>query len=390
MAQIQYVKQTTMKEQENKNQAVIVLSGYNIKAVIAFCRWATSHGVKFHIIATGPEDPIYCTEYKKHVFIERDSQLLVPKQFRSWIEMLCGKEDYHRILILPTTEYLNRFLLDHRDVIEASDCIIPLVSKKLYQTISNKHDFTALCRSYNLEIPKEYDSIPERFPFVAKPNTYLSAKGKQLVPHLIKNKTDLKLFRNEDESDFFFQEFVYGKSLYLLAYIGIKDNILYSQENLIQQANGGSIILAKRSEFHNNNVADDYMRMFNDLSFTGLIMVEVRLDPVSEKYYMIEANPRLWGPLQFVIDNNIDLLGAMLHDYGFNIYQSNNKSTPTTHYFWSGGLTLNTQPVAYHSYSASDFINEFPVIRSQDIFFRKDTFKLFNRESGIREKHEVF
>ena len=37
-------------------------------------------------------------------------------------------------------------------------------------------------------------------------------------------------------------------------------------------------------------------------------MVEVCEDEISGVMYMIEANPRIWGPIQFVLDQGVDLL----------------------------------------------------------------------------------
>jgi hypothetical protein len=180
-----------------------------------------------------------------------------------------------------------------------------------------------------------------------------------------------------------------GRSYYLLAYIQKNGaDILFSQENLMQQTRGGSIILAKASDFHQTPVAQRYVEMLHDLGFTGLIMVEVRLDESDGCYFMIEANPRLWGPLQFSIDNDIDLFGAMLRDYGFEISQP--KPTPllANHYFWSGGITQESQPITYHNYSGNQFVEELPDLRPQDIFLRSDTFDLFLNESKIEDSHE--
>lgn len=364
------------------NQAVMVVSGYNIRAVVAFCRWATAHDVKYHIIAKSEEDPIFFTDYKEHVAFTRDCQALRPEQFRSWCKSICNQYGYQRLIVLPSTEYLNRFLLDHRNSIEEKNCIIPLVDQKIYRMISDKLSFTALCQSYGLDIPTQFAHLPEKFPFVAKPRSYFSAQRKQLVPHIINNQYDLEIFSKEEEKDYFFQQFVHGRSLYLLAYIGQKENILFSQENLMQQACGGSILLAKSSDFHRSEIASSYVKMLREQKYVGLIMVEVRLDESTGKYYMIEANPRLWGPIQFLVDNNIDLFGAMLRDYGFEIPHVHAPDhATTTHYFWSGGITRELQPIAYHSYSADKFIKELPNIRSQDIFLRKDTLNLFLKEA---------
>ena len=374
-----------------KNQAVIVISGYNIRAVVAFSRWATAHDINFHIVAKSKEDPIFLTDYKGHVVFTRDSPILRSEHFRSWVEDLSRQYGYQRIIILPSTEYLNRFLLEHRDSIEAENCIIPLVDGRLYRTISDKLSFAKLCQSYGLDIPKEFNYIPECLPFVAKPRTYFSAQGSQLLPQLINNKYDLEKFCGEEEtSDYFFQQFVYGRSLYLLAYISQRgvDDILFSQENLMQQARGGSIVLAKQSNFHHDEVAKRYVNMLRDQKFFGLIMVEVRLDKFNGRYYMIEANPRLWGPLQFSVDNNVDLFGAMLRDYGFEISKPPPLPHLTTHYFWSGGLSQQSQPITYHSYSSDEFVGQLHSLRPQDIFFRKDTLNLFLKESEMKDCHE--
>ena len=130
--------------------------------------------------------------------------------------------------------------------------------------------------------------------------------------------------------------------------------------------------------------------MLRDQNFFGLVMVEVRLDEYNGHYYMIEANPRLWGPLQFCVDNNVDLFGAMLRDYGFEISKSLSSCDPATHYFWSGGLTKQSQPIAYHSYTSDEFVKDCQRLRTQDIFLRKDTLNLYLKESEVKDALEYY
>ena len=265
------------------NHAVMVISGYNIRAVVAFCRWATANRVRFHIIAKNKEDPIFLTDYKDYVSFTRDSPQLHHEVFCTWVDSLCHQYTYQKLSILPSTEGLNRFLLENRSSIESKNCIIPLVNEQLYRKISDKHSFAKLCQSYELYVPAEFNQIPEHLPFVAKPRSYFSAKGSQLIPHLIHTPQDLENFcRTEDKKDYFFQQFIYGHSLYLLAYIAKEsrsdNNIVFSQENLMQQARGGSIVLAKHSQFHQEEVARKYVTMLQEQHFFGLVMVEVRLD----------------------------------------------------------------------------------------------------------------
>lgn len=370
-----------------ENQAVIILSGYNFRAVVAFCRWAADHLNNYHVIAQGKTDPVFSTIYKDRVAILRSSQGLSTEDFRSWAKVLRDRYGYRGFVILPSTEYLNRFLIEHRDELESEGFVAPLVSRQLYTRISDKESFARLCESYGLDIPREFRRLPQEIPFVAKPCKYFSSKKVQLIPHLIKSKHDLvKFCEEEDPRDYFFQEYVYGRSFYLLACIdryATDKDILFSQENLMQQARGGSIILAKASDFHKSSIAKRYTNMLHDIDFFGLIMVEVRLDESRGKYFMIEANPRLWGPMQLAIDNNIDLFGGLLKNYGFATFQTDTTSVLPRYYFWSGGIKKEAQPIAYHNYSSDQFVSNFSDFRNQDVFFRKDTLNLFLQEASM-------
>lgn len=330
------------------------------------------------------------TSYRDRVAFVRNSTDLNPKDFRSWAKTLCDWYKYHRILILPSTEYLNRLLLNHRRSIECEYCLVPLTEASLYTRISDKHSFAKLCESYGLDVPDEFDDVPMELPFVAKPRKYFSSAGKQLTPQLVCNIDDLERFHQaESTKDYFFQQFISGRSLYLLACIQAnEEDVLYSQENLMQQAYGGSIILARTSDYHLTENALRYVSMLHDINFSGLIMVEVRLEESTGRYFMIEANPRLWGPMQFPIDNGVDLFEALLYGYFFEPKAPSLSLEGTDFYFWSGGIMEKAQPISYHNYSCNQFVKDFPILRTQDIFFRQDTFDLYLHELGIKNLRE--
>lgn len=365
-------------------QAVLIISGYNIRAVIAFCRWADRHDVAFHIVASSNTDPILLTMYRARVAFIRSSQELRTDQFAEWTVALFSKHGYKRMLVLPSTEHLNRFLLSHRKTLEDCGCLVPLVDETLYICLSDKQSFATLCSSYGLDIPCGYDAHPPPYPFVAKPRKYLSFTGKQLIPQLINSPERFARFiHEEDEADYFFQEYVPGRSLYLLACLRKNgEAVLFSQENLMQQAHGGSIILASASDFHHTPVASRYISMLCDLKFSGMIMIEIRHDESSGRHCMIEANPRLWGPIQLPIDNGIDLFGTMLVDQGLQVASHSSSSLGNNFYFWSGGIRPEAQPISYHQYSCEQFVRDLPDLWRQDIFLREDTLELHYHEHG--------
>src|SRR5690606_1826134 len=110
-------------------------------------------------------------------------------------------------------------------------------------------------------------------------------------------------------------EFIAGESFYLLFYFyknGAAER--FSQKNLMQQPSGGSIIAAVTSDFHRGHVALQFEELFRSIQFRGLVMVEIRGQ--GDRYYMIEANPRFWGPSQLFVDAGVNLFEAFMFDYG--------------------------------------------------------------------------
>ena len=58
------------------------------------------------------------------------------------------------------------------------------------------------------------------------------------------------------------------------------------------------------------------------------------------------------------------------------------------YYYWSGGHNHKQGTIAYHAYTADRFVQDFPQIRSQDIFARADTLNLYLKESQINITYE--
>ena len=369
------------------SKGILVLSGYNTRAVIAFCRWARPRRVPFHIIARNETDPIFLTAFRDSVFLTRKREDLELDDFRGWISRIREQCSYREVLVLPSTEFLNRFMLHHRAAIESAGGIVPLVAEELYERISDKYSFAQTCAESGVPVPEEYQAIPDCFPFVAKPKSYASILNRQLKPYLILNRTALTDFRRSETADnYFFQRYIEGKSLYLLASIPRTEApVLFAQENLIQQANGGSVILARPDNFHEQKPALDYLALLAQLGFHGLIMIEVRLDRGTQRHFMIEANPRLWGPIQLIVDSGVDFFGAYLRDYRFDIGSSPHRRQCRPFYFWSGGLIGGTEP-AYHNYSPNQFVREFNLISRHDLFLREDTLDLFRYEQRARDR----
>lgn len=366
------------------NQAFLIFSGYNQRAVLAFIRTLTSNNIRFGIITHGPEDSIYLSSYAKFVVCERREKSLGIDLLLDAIIIAKKSLVANIYFIAPSTESINRVLLAHKNKLNEYNVQIPLVDLSLYERISDKIKFVDLCRSYCIEVPGTYEKIDRvSLPMVAKPRNYYTRKGYSPKPQILQSAEDVDQFeRQYDSDDFFLQEFIEGESIYLLYYFS-KGGKIYgsSQKNMLQQPNGGSILLACTSRHYLEGSGRDFERMLSDLNFHGMVMIEVRIS--SNRIVMIEANPRFWGPSQLFVDAGMNFFESMLFDYGFtNKDPEFDKTSKRIYYSWTGGL-LQTykdggRPV---SLCKSDIdLSRLDLLLKNDVYLRSDTLAIFRNE----------
>lgn len=328
---------------------------------------------------------IFSTIYSKNVLNTREEKQLILDDVKKSIEACKNKLSADRYILAPSTEALNRFFLENKLAFEEIDCEIPLVEKDLYENISDKYKFGEMCKTNNILIPKEYQSIHEiQFPYVAKPKKYFTDKGRIYTPFLIHNEKEKQDFIDKcNPKDFFLQEFIKGKCLYLLYYFYKNGTVAkFSQSNKIQQPGGKSMLAAESSDFHEGNESLKYEKLFKQAGFFGLVMVETK--EADGECYMIEANPRFWGPSQLFVDSDINLFEAFLFDN--NLLDNKPEYISTTKkikYFWYGGLVESMKKfnyIVYHDYSKERFDEEYFEWASSDIYNRDDTKVVFEQE----------
>lgn len=362
-------------------KAIVIFSGYNFRAVIAICRYLTMHNLQGYIIANGKNDPISYTSYKNWVVCYREENSLDITELNTHFTEILHKSQANELLIMPTSEYLNRFLLQNVNSFVGVE--LPLVNFELYKLISNKESFKTICNSFGITTPaqKILDNNPI-FPFVAKRKSYSMDKNNQVKPYLIFSKQDYERFlKKEKQNEFYFEEYLSGKSYYLLYSFDKNGNYcFFSQLNQIQQSEGRSIIAATSSDISLENLSLQYIKLFEHIGFHGLIMVELRES--KGHFYMIEANPRIWGPIQFVVDNCPKLLDLFFHSYGFENIKSN--KTKPQDYFWFGGYfseRVNTKPIKIFNIK-KNYLDDLSLANwlKSDIFLREDTINYFHKE----------
>lgn len=366
------------------SKLVIIFSGYNQRAIIAFLRTLSEKQIPFAIVTKGEDDPIHDTIYADRSLVNRTKKELDLEEVLGCINRLKELNNIKDCLIAPSTEALNRFLLLHRTIFEEQNCIIPLVQEGLYKRLSDKYTFGELCRQHDIEVPAEYKSVQDIIlPAVAKPRTYYTGNSTVYTPYLLYTQTELdKFLASHNTEDFYFQEFVTGQSLYLLYYISINNKIYkLSQENLIQQPNGKSIVIAQTSDFHLSEEASKYESLLIEAGYHGMIMIELKKGRHTN--YMIEANPRFWGPSQLFVDAEYNLFEALLYDYQF-IEKLQLHSPKPAKYCWYGGICqiyTKEEELCFHKGDEEEFFMMLDIWLKQDVYKRKDTLKIFKQET---------
>lgn len=205
---------------------------------------------------------------------------------------------------------------------------------------------------------------------------------------LLQSEEEFKLFIGEyDIDDFIYQEFITGESYYLLYYFS-KDGESYcfSQENIAQQPNGKSIVAACCAALHEeNDIANKYNELFGKINYNGFVMVEIRKK--NNEYYMIEANPRFWGPSQLFCDSGYNFFEFFLYDYGFLNKLEEREIDFCAKYFWSGGIkgkVLQDDDCVWYGDGKKKFMEQEKAFLQNDIYMKKDTMKIYEDERECR------
>ncbi len=358
----------------------VIFSGANERAMIAVCRYLCPMGLAPVIIARSAADPVWLTGYAKLVQVTRQFDHLEVEDLLNCVAQIAGcSED--ELVLLPTVESVNRIVLANRSKFEQAGLSVDLVSEEVYSTVSDKGAFIQLISAFGMLPPPEVTnpSLAD-LPIVAKPFFEFSrVNAKKCYPELIFSPLDFERFKQSTrEQDYFYQRYLNGHSFYYLMYLSPNGQHQFAyQQNLLQQANGKSMLAAAACGCPSEPLREALLASLRSVGFTGFIMVEVM--QVESVFYVIEANPRLWGPFDLACRTPLAL--GLISGLGLSIpLQNSGPSAPIGCYTWIGGLLgqwLGGHKVRRYPGAFRILIKEFGKLRCKDVLLRRDTYKLF-------------
>lgn len=341
----------------------------------------------FSIIAAHGRDPIFRTRYRSDVDAIRTVRSLDAADIDRCLQRVQARHPADRYVIAPSSEFLNQYMLAHRQWFTERGCDIPLVDAETYARVTNKSTFRELCIDAGIAVPARRDPSTGAYPFVAKPRANINALGRSLYPALIHTAADWDAQREAlgNLDDYYFEELVEGPSYYLLYYIPAAPSarvFSWSQRNLLQQPGGKSMVLAVSDTVHTEPISGRVIAMLRSACFHGLAMVEVIRR--GSEYVAIELNPRLWGPMQLVRNSGSQLIRAFLEDaIDGAVTHADPDAGHAAGYVWLGGLrpgmTWHSERPRFPWWSLTSHI-------ADDVYFRSDTMGLFIDECVRRHE----
>lgn len=329
----------------------------------------------------------YARTYPKVIYPDPVNNV---NKYTDAIRTICDR--YNVGLIIPMGEPTLLPILHNRDS-TFSDIQIPVPATETFKELLNKDKVLRLAEICDINVPtiwtvNEYDKIESReFPLILKPYYSVTINNNGLKRYgvkWIKSKDELLkvVDGNSDiEKTHFLQQYIegHGGALYFLFWNGQYVSHL-EQITLAQQVGPGSVVRALASNSIYPQEVPKFKRMLENINWHGVIMLEIRRNIKNGKSYLIEANPRFWGPLQLAVDAGIDF-PWLLYSLCMGNTTPNNTfiEANTCGYTWLTGALMSTilqksriknDPIkpSKHNLDAKKFRD----VRFKDLYFRRD------------------
>ena len=217
---------------------------------------------------------------------------------------------------IPVTEASLRAVLPNRSNF---DCLLPIPSLEAFQEVSDKAWVARVAGHLNIRVPdqvevpekgwgEELPEEPGRF-FVLKPARSVEG-GRKLTVSYARGGEDLQRAVGRLPREAFpllIQERIVGTGagVFLLVWKG-ELRATFAYRRIREKPPSGGVSVLRESVQADPCLVESSLRLLQELDWSGVAMVEFKIEEATQTPFLMEVNGRLWGSLQLAVDSGVD------------------------------------------------------------------------------------
>lgn len=306
------------------------------RVLLAVVRSLGRGGVQVHV-AGDVSDPIVSRSrylFKTHV--------LPPYQGpeSAWIDALCDLiKRQHFDVVMPCTDWETLVCHNHRNELERHARLC-LPNQEAFEILFSKEKTSAWARKVDVRTPREImittanqaDQVFKTFSFpvvlkprqtfqIDKPGCYQQVAKAYSEPEFHTHLTKL-----QQSGDVVVQENFIGKGIGVELLMNQGQPLLAFQHARVHEPLRGGPSSYRKSVCVSRELLDASLRILEPLNYTGVAMVEFKVNEQKNNWVFIEVNPRFWGSLPLTIAAGADFPLAL-----FQLWVYNHTAFPQTY-----------------------------------------------------------
>ena len=202
---------------------------------------------------------------------------------------------------------------------EKEDIQIPIPSREVLKDFSDKRKVLAIAAQHGIAVPGTWDVntgavLGDKGLLAVKPHHSVEIRAGRMRKRKVR-LIDAAQATNLDQAlqpEYFLQEYIpgHGVGIYFLFWNG--DYVMHMLARTeAQQVGPGSVTRAVVMPSGFEPEVEKLKDLLREKKWHGVIMFEFRLCARTGKLFLIETNPRFWGPTQLAVDAGYDFPWAL-------------------------------------------------------------------------------
>ena len=291
----------------------VLVLGRNSRAFLAVVRSLGRGGLEVHATGPGIDSAPFRSRYLHRVhdlppYRERDS---------SWLAAFAGllaREGFD--LVIPCTDTTLAALHIHRRELEPHGRLA-LLDDRTYELLTDKGLSAAAARAAGIPVPREVvvadggaPPPPFGWPLVLKPRTSYdpaNPSSRQEVRKVYREEDYARMLAEQLRGGpVLVQENVPGRGVGVELLLHRGEPLLTFQHVRVHEPLQGGGSSYRKSVPVSSDLLAASLALLRPLGYTGVAMVEFKLDAPSGRFFFMEVNPRFWGSLPLALAAGMD------------------------------------------------------------------------------------